>query len=857
MLQGGQRWEYLRPMAESSLYRQRLEVIAEKRRLQEEIRAARGELEEEKLRVERLKRKSLRERWLMDGTEGHEGPEDTTLQDPQSPEGQAQARIRNLEDSLFTLQSQLQLLQSASTGAQHKPSGRPTWRRQGHRPLSQPTDEADQTDLNKRASLPAEPVGTSLEYLSESRDEALGVLPASRRVPGAAGASSEANGPCPRPSPTPEQEQSQLVTASEGGVNEAKGGGMVKVVWQGLRATEDCAREATGPELEAKVEELVLEAIGDRLEAIGDRLEANHPELPSWVKEKEDRGVVEVVWEGVGGTEGSDSEAAGETGRGPQTAQTSSLKLQEGLVGTASGEGEGALRGSPDSFRQGGSGGEEGSFIWVERVTLSEEWEELQVEGLEGPRALGREGGDENPPEVESGRGGETWEVERRQAEESVGTGKKESEEKAGAESGGVEMSVVVERKGREEPLKPERREGEEKVETEKQGGEEALSAESKETEEPLRAERERGKEPLGAEQNGGEEKLEAEKEAEEPLGVESKTAEGSLRAEKEKLGAEKKTEESLVVEKKGDEKKLEAIEEPLMTETKGEESLTVEKAGDEEPLDAEKKEEESVKAEKTGGEEPLEAEKTQEVKEDVSLEEQRKSRGKEGQTEEVSEAAAPLEAKEELRLEEEGPQPPVGSKEELKSEEEAPQQPVGAKGELRSEEEGPQQPVGAKEELKSEEEGPQQPVGAKEELKSEEEGPQQPVGAKGELRSEEEGPQQPVGAKEELKSEEEGPQQPQEKQKGSLEKEAMKPQTPAEGQDTLGDAAPLLAETPAPEQPTECQPLLLVEEPRANPSAHPVPTYAPAQQPEPSAPPEGEEASGPKQKTCQCCAVM
>lgn len=47
-------------------------------------------------------RKSLRERWLMDGAEGHEGPEDATLQDPQSPEGQAQARIQNLEDSLFT-----------------------------------------------------------------------------------------------------------------------------------------------------------------------------------------------------------------------------------------------------------------------------------------------------------------------------------------------------------------------------------------------------------------------------------------------------------------------------------------------------------------------------------------------------------------------------------------------------------------------------------------------------------------------------------------------------------------------------------------------------------------------------------
>lgn len=39
----------------------------------------------------------------MDGSaEEPERPQDPTSQDPQSPEGQAQARIRNLEDSLFT-----------------------------------------------------------------------------------------------------------------------------------------------------------------------------------------------------------------------------------------------------------------------------------------------------------------------------------------------------------------------------------------------------------------------------------------------------------------------------------------------------------------------------------------------------------------------------------------------------------------------------------------------------------------------------------------------------------------------------------------------------------------------------------
>nr|XP_031545376.1 paralemmin-3 isoform X1 [Vicugna pacos] len=614
----------------------------------------------------------------MDGVaEEPERPQDPTSQDSQSPEGQAQARIRNLEDSLFTLQSQLQLLQSASTGAQHKPSGRPTWRRQGHRPLSEPTVEAGpagQTDLNKRASLPAGPVVTYPEPHSEPRDEAVGVPPTPRLVPGAAGAASEANGPCSGSTPTTEQEPCHGVTASEQGVNEAKGGGVVKVVWEGLRTTEDCAMGATGPELEAKVEEMVLEAIGDRQEA-------GRPELPVWVKE--DRGDMEVVWEGVGGTEGSDSEATGEVGKGLEVAQTSSARLQGGRGGSSFCRREGAPRGSPDGNGRGDLGGEEGSFIWVERVTLNEEWEELVVEGLEEPKSLGREGGNESPLGAEGGGKEETWAVERGLAEESAG--KKGSEGKVDTEPEGAEMSLAEKRKGSEESLEPERRD-EEKVETEQEGGEDPLLAERKEVEGPLRAERERGEELLG-------------------------------------------------VGEKGSEEKLEAIKEPLVTGRKESEA--------------------SLKAERTGGEEPLQTETTQGVKEDLSPEEERESgRGKECQAEGVSEAGASLGTKEEPSLEEEG-------------------------------------------------------------------------------------------------------QQPQEKQEVSLEEEAEKPQTPAEGQDPSGDATPLLAETPAQEQPAECQPLLQVEGPRANPSAHAVPTYAPARQPEPSAPPEGEEARGPKQKTCQCCAVM
>ncbi|CAK7292469.1 Palm3 [Vulpes lagopus] len=736
------------PMAESSLYRQRLEVIAEKRRLQEEIRAARRELEEEKLRVERLKRKSLRERWLMDGAA--EGPEQQ--EDPQSPEGQAQARIRNLEDSLFTLQSQLQLLQSASTGAQHKSSGRPTWRRQGHRPFSQPTvetDPTDYTDLNKRASLPAGLVDASPEAPSEPRDETGRAPPALRLSPGAAGASSEANGPCPGPSLPPEQEPRQGLAASEGGVGEAKGG-VVKVVWERLRATEDCTTEATGPELEAKVEEMVMEAIGDRQEA-------GCPERPSWVRE--DRGIVEVVWEGVGGPESSHSEATGEAGRGLKAAQISSPSLQVRPEGAA--PGEGVPRGSPDGDGPGGSGGEEGSFIWVEKVTLSEEWEELVVEGLEGPRVWGRGGGPESPLGAERGVGEEAWEAGSSRVEGPVGAGR--SEGKVGEEQEGAG------REGSKDSPEPERRGDEEKLGLEREAVEERLAAQGKAVEGPWRAERERGEEPPPVEQKG-ERGLEAEEEHEEPLGGEQEGDEEKLEATEEPLVMERKEgEESLEAQKTGGEKPLEAERgggESLKAEKGGEASLEAERGGEapleaegtggEEPLEAEKGGGETpLEAEKGGGEESLEAEKTEAVMEDLSPEEQGESGGgQECQAEEVSEAGASLGAKEDSRPEKEEPQP-------------------------------------------------------------------------------------------------------QEKQEGSLEEESVRPRTPVESQGPSGDPTPLLAETPAPEQPAECQPLLQAEGPRANPRARPVPTYAPARQPEPSAPPEGEEASGPKQKTCQCCAVM
>ncbi|XP_049644473.1 paralemmin-3 [Suncus etruscus] len=402
------------PMAESALYRQRLEVIAEKLRLQEEIRAAQRELDEEKLRVQRLKRKCLRDRWLMDGAaEESEGPED-----PQTPESRAQTRMQNLEDSLFTLQAQLQLLQSASTGALHKPTGRPAWRRQGQRPLSQPTEEAEvalegQASRDQRTSLPAGLAVSSPASPCEP-GQILGVAEMS--------SSEAANGPCPAPSAAPSPEASTT------------GAGVVEVVWEGLRASEDCAmEEALGADLESKVEEVVQEAIGSRPDP-------GESERPSWARE--DRAVVEVVWEGLGGEQSRDTE--------PE------LKVPLRLP-------EGSRRSSPEGN---GQGGENGSFIWVERVTLNEEWEELGLEATtEGSKIKGEEGEGE-------GSGGQSWALELRGVEES------------GAQQEAREASPEVVGAGGEQPQLAEEREGEGLWGTQRDGGEETLGAEETGSEE-------------------------------------------------------------------------------------------------------------------------------------------------------------------------------------------------------------------------------------------------------------------------------------------------------------------------------------------------------------------------------------
>ncbi|XP_005087619.1 paralemmin-3 [Mesocricetus auratus] len=603
-------------MAESALYRQRLEVIAEKRRLQEEIGAARRELEEEKLRVERLKRKSLRERWLMDGAaEGPERPEDLASKDPQSPEGQAQARIRNLEDSLFSLQSQLQLLQSASTGAQHRPAGRPAWRKEGPRPLSQPTMEAGPvglTEVDKRTSLPAGTMDLSPESPSDPREELTEVLPALRPSPEAIGTSSEANGPCPGHSPLPEQ-----LSLGAASVTKAKGDGMVEVVWAGLRATENSATEPTGMELEAKAEEMVREAVGARQGT-------SSPELPTWVKEG--RGVVEVVWEGLGG---SDPDVTGESGRNAEVTEISSPRLQEQFEAETSRKEKGASRDSPEGVGQGGPGGEEGSFIWVERVALSEDWEELLMEGLEAPPGAGCLGASEALMGTQPRGSEESWEVAGREVEKSEGM-----------EERGTSEKLRVERDGAAEAPEPAQGREASQAEKEKKDSEGPFPAEGATDEEKQEAKVKEDEETLKVEKGGEEEPAATEK----PLVGETEP-EGPLEPEKD--GSEKPSDQGRDGESSLD-RESKTSEKLLGGETGGEGSLDEETRGSEKLLDREP----------GGGESSSEAEKTPGAKDEVSPEEEGKSdEAAEILVEDASQPGTPLLAQEEPTSEEhEGP---------------------------------------------------------------------------------------------------------------------------------------------------------------------------------------------------------
>ncbi|XP_035493303.1 paralemmin-3 isoform X2 [Scophthalmus maximus] len=98
---------YCSRMDETEKYQQRLEAIAEKRRQQDEEERARREMEDEKLRLQQLKRKSLRDQWLMEGAPL--SPASPDGQGPRSPPWGSHAH--EAENHIDKLQSDSQHLE--------------------------------------------------------------------------------------------------------------------------------------------------------------------------------------------------------------------------------------------------------------------------------------------------------------------------------------------------------------------------------------------------------------------------------------------------------------------------------------------------------------------------------------------------------------------------------------------------------------------------------------------------------------------------------------------------------------------------------------------------------------------------
>ncbi|XP_036128181.1 palmdelphin [Molossus molossus] len=95
-------------MEEAELLKERLQAITDKRKIQEEISQKRLKIEEEKLTHQHLKKKALRERWLLDGVGSGEEQEEMKRQNQQD-----QRQTQVLEQSILRLEKEIRDLERA------------------------------------------------------------------------------------------------------------------------------------------------------------------------------------------------------------------------------------------------------------------------------------------------------------------------------------------------------------------------------------------------------------------------------------------------------------------------------------------------------------------------------------------------------------------------------------------------------------------------------------------------------------------------------------------------------------------------------------------------------------------------
>ncbi|KAG7221000.1 hypothetical protein INR49_001718 [Caranx melampygus] len=96
-------------MEESDLLKERLQAITEKHRIQEDIRQKKLELDQEKLRLQHLKKKALREQWLLQDSTSHNAsvsPRQQSLRSDQQQARELQLTIHRIEMEVEALEQE-------------------------------------------------------------------------------------------------------------------------------------------------------------------------------------------------------------------------------------------------------------------------------------------------------------------------------------------------------------------------------------------------------------------------------------------------------------------------------------------------------------------------------------------------------------------------------------------------------------------------------------------------------------------------------------------------------------------------------------------------------------------------------
>uniref|UniRef100_A0A8C3T1S9 Palmdelphin n=1 Tax=Chelydra serpentina TaxID=8475 RepID=A0A8C3T1S9_CHESE len=95
-------------MEEAELLKERFQAITDKRKLQEEITQKRLKVEEEKLKYQHLKKKALREKWLLDGLSALTPKEQENMQNHNRED---QERTNEMEQSILRLEKEIEALE--------------------------------------------------------------------------------------------------------------------------------------------------------------------------------------------------------------------------------------------------------------------------------------------------------------------------------------------------------------------------------------------------------------------------------------------------------------------------------------------------------------------------------------------------------------------------------------------------------------------------------------------------------------------------------------------------------------------------------------------------------------------------